>query len=329
MDPVDFPEANLTLTKPAGVTDEECGSLRAHRTADAFVSCWQPTEEERAAIARGGAIWLWVWAAGHPPVALSAECPFPRASEPPAQDARQMPDGTLVTCEHCPTPHPKGDDGRPCLFPKVAPPRASKPAPPACVCGHSEAKHTPAGDRVCWHQERNGDRCPCDHFAAAEPAPHDEASPDDLRAAGWVVAVHNDYRLNGEPHTFWLFTKGDRCVKGEGHSDREALSAIRSLLQPARSAPRESRAEACATCNGKREVSYAVPSGLHWRPCPACAASEQGGLARCYSCRHATPCGGGFTIDCDEGQGHNIDGNWGCDRWDARRAASSPEVSRG
>ncbi len=38
----------------------------------------------------------------------------------PGFDARHLPDGTLVTCEHCSTPHPKGDDGRPCLFPKVA-----------------------------------------------------------------------------------------------------------------------------------------------------------------------------------------------------------------
>lgn len=33
-----------------------------------------------------------------------------------------------------------------------------------------------------------------------------EASPDDLRAKGWSVAVHNDYRLGGKRMTFWLFT---------------------------------------------------------------------------------------------------------------------------
>jgi hypothetical protein len=47
-----------------------------------------------------------------------------------------------------------------------------------------------------------------------------------LRARGWVVAVHNDYRLDGELHTFWLFTKGDRCAKGEGTSDEAALEAV-------------------------------------------------------------------------------------------------------
>jgi hypothetical protein len=53
----------------------------------------------------------------------------------PGSDARRLPDGTLVTCEHCPTPHPKGDDGRPCLFPKVAPsPQTTAPTGP---CQHA------------------------------------------------------------------------------------------------------------------------------------------------------------------------------------------------
>jgi hypothetical protein len=46
-----------------------------------------------------------------------------------------------------------------------------------------------------------------------------------LRAAGWTVAVHNDYRQGGKPHTFWLFTHEatKRFVQGEGPSDQEAL----------------------------------------------------------------------------------------------------------
>lgn len=54
------------------------------------------------------------------------------------------------------------------------------------------------------------------------------ASPDDLRAAGWAVAVHNDYRLGGKTHTFWLLTQNGRAVKGEGRTDAEALDAIRA-----------------------------------------------------------------------------------------------------
>lgn len=57
------------------------------------------------------------------------------------------------------------------------------------------------------------------------------ALPDDLRAAGWSVAVHNDYRINGESHTFWLFTHPDgRYAKGEGRTDAEALDQVRTAL---------------------------------------------------------------------------------------------------
>ena len=58
----------------------------------------------------------------------------------------------------------------------------------------------------------------------------EEASPDDIRKQGWAVAVHNDYRMNGEPHTFWLFTKEGRAVKGEGRTDADALNAVRAAL---------------------------------------------------------------------------------------------------
>jgi hypothetical protein len=47
-----------------------------------------------------------------------------------------------------------------------------------------------------------------------------------LRAAGWSVAVHSDYRQNGEHFTFWLFThENRRWIKGEGRTDEEALQA--------------------------------------------------------------------------------------------------------
>ena len=47
-----------------------------------------------------------------------------------------------------------------------------------------------------------------------------------LRWAGWRVAVHNDYRLDGKDHTFWLFTKGYLAAKGEGLTDAEALQEV-------------------------------------------------------------------------------------------------------
>lgn len=73
-------------------------------------------------------------------------------------------------------------------------------------------------------------------LAAPVPAPDDEnrrlreALPDDLRKQGWTVAVHNDYRQDGISHTFWLFTNGDRAIRGEGKSDAEALNNIRDAL---------------------------------------------------------------------------------------------------
>lgn len=60
-----------------------------------------------------------------------------------------------------------------------------------------------------------------------------DGCPEDIRALGWAVAVHNDYRLDGVKHTFWLFTKSDRCMKGEGLTDAEALNEIRAALRAA------------------------------------------------------------------------------------------------
>lgn len=49
---------------------------------------------------------------------------------------------------------------------------------------------------------------------------------DDIRAKGWSVAVHNDYRLHGTSMTFWLFTKDNMCAKGEGSDDASALLLV-------------------------------------------------------------------------------------------------------
>jgi hypothetical protein len=48
-----------------------------------------------------------------------------------------------------------------------------------------------------------------------------------LRDGGWRVGVHNDYRLNGEDHTFWLWThQSGLFVKGEGKTDIDALRQV-------------------------------------------------------------------------------------------------------
>ena len=70
-------------------------------------------------------------------------------------------------------------------------------------------------------------------YVDADRAQRVPSSADDLRALGWTVAVHNDYRLNGVAHTFWLLTKDGRCIKGEGLSDADALKEIRTMLSAA------------------------------------------------------------------------------------------------
>jgi len=55
--------------------------------------------------------------------------------------------------------------------------------------------------------------------------------PSDLRFMGWTVAVHSDYRLDDQGFTFWLLTKGDLAVKGEGRNDAEALDIVRARVE--------------------------------------------------------------------------------------------------
>ncbi len=54
---------------------------------------------------------------------------------------------------------------------------------------------------------------------------------DRIRAAGWAVAIHNDYLQDGHFNTFWLFTKGSQCVKGEGMSDFTALMRVEARIE--------------------------------------------------------------------------------------------------
>jgi hypothetical protein len=76
VNPIDFPQKTRVLQKPPSMTDEECSPLAIHDTGAELLSCWQPTDEERAAIAAGAPIWLSVVGRGHPPVALFVESPF-------------------------------------------------------------------------------------------------------------------------------------------------------------------------------------------------------------------------------------------------------------
>lgn len=101
--------------------------------------------------------------------------------------------------------------------------------PKVAVSGHREAAlelHRRLGTDAMMRQ---GD--PVETIAHALALAADAASDgagqtlSRLRAAGWMVAVHNDYRLNGTFNTFWLFTRRDgMSAKGEGASDAIALA---------------------------------------------------------------------------------------------------------
>src|ERR1700743_2565625 len=60
-----------------------------------------------------------------------------------------------------------------------------------------------------------------------------------IRGLGWSVAVHNDYRLDGRHHPFWLFPKGDPCAQTECPTGDEplALHALRTRLAARPSPP--------------------------------------------------------------------------------------------
>jgi len=115
--------------------------------------------------------------------------------------------------------------------------------------------------------ERCHPKCVAARAALSTPTPPtDAARPDDLRAMGYMVAVHNDYRLNGEQYTFWLLTHPNgHWIKGESRTDAEALNQIRAQVPP-------TTPPACPECGGSRKVLERT-SG-HWdageveAPCP-------------------------------------------------------------
>lgn len=77
MKPASFPEANRNLTKPAGMTDEECGPLPTHTDGSTCISRWRMTWMERLRVLLTGDVWLGVLS-GHtqPPVYLTVRRPF-------------------------------------------------------------------------------------------------------------------------------------------------------------------------------------------------------------------------------------------------------------
>jgi hypothetical protein len=77
VNPTAFPEANVVLTKPESMTDEECGPLPVYRGGGECISCWELTGEEIMRILETKKIWVRVLSGNsQPPIALELENPF-------------------------------------------------------------------------------------------------------------------------------------------------------------------------------------------------------------------------------------------------------------
>lgn len=82
MIPTNFDEQNMVYNKPENWTeDQQCLDLPVLSYVDQnaqfhIVSCWQPTEQEKADIAAGKPIWLDIHGDYQPPVCLCTEKPF-------------------------------------------------------------------------------------------------------------------------------------------------------------------------------------------------------------------------------------------------------------
>ena len=74
MEPIDFKQATKKLGPPAGMTEEECGSLPVFTDGTLCISLWRMTWRERLSALYFGKIWLFVVSGQtQPPVSLMAK----------------------------------------------------------------------------------------------------------------------------------------------------------------------------------------------------------------------------------------------------------------
>lgn len=72
---IEFKEQNVIYTKPANMTDEECGSLPAFRDGVNNISCWKMSVKERLKVFFTGIVWINVLSI-QPPIWLDVDRPF-------------------------------------------------------------------------------------------------------------------------------------------------------------------------------------------------------------------------------------------------------------
>ncbi len=83
MKPIEFDEQNKILTKPEGMTDEECVSLPCFTNGEQVISRWQMSWPERFMALWSGKVWVSVWS-GHtsPPILPTIDTPFQKPDNP-------------------------------------------------------------------------------------------------------------------------------------------------------------------------------------------------------------------------------------------------------
>ena len=76
----DFEQQNVEFGPPEGMSVDEVRCIPACKGANVIVTCWQPTEEERKAIALGGPVWIEIFgtAGNFFPMRVHGEDPFER-----------------------------------------------------------------------------------------------------------------------------------------------------------------------------------------------------------------------------------------------------------
>lgn len=86
MEPSSFPEENLILDKPPGMSYDDCMALSVFQGEDSVgqpvvISCWKPTKKELEEINRTGRVWLWIYGQTMPPAAVGGFNPFEKRDE--------------------------------------------------------------------------------------------------------------------------------------------------------------------------------------------------------------------------------------------------------
>jgi len=71
MEPLEFEQQSIILTKPNNMTDEECGPLPIYSDGRICVSLWQMSWRERVSSLFFGRVWLLIYSGQtQPPVVL-------------------------------------------------------------------------------------------------------------------------------------------------------------------------------------------------------------------------------------------------------------------